>query len=146
MQTLVSMTHSSLSHVTSRYVQHGTNTLKSSWKERHSHRQVHQLGETDAENWLQSVLYFVTHTSHEPFPQLSNTWELTISQMAHISESCTSQKKTPGWYLWPSKGNSVIKYSTNYAQPVKSDLWAWHTTCLSLSYMFSLPFFFFFFF
>ena len=41
---LTSVTHISLLHVTSRYVQCGTNTLKSSRKGHHLLRQVHKQG------------------------------------------------------------------------------------------------------
>ena len=106
--------------------QRGTDTLESSRKERHSHRQVHQQGDTEMQKTGSSLFCTLWHTSHRPLPQLSNTRQVTTSQMAHIAESCASRKKTPGQHLWPSNwssikdGNSFIKYSANYAHPVRS--------------------------
>ena len=104
--------HCHMSHLMRRK----TDTLESRWRECHSHRQVHQQGKTEMQKTGSSLFWTLWHTPPVGLsPQLSNTQQLMTSQIAHITESCASHKKTPGQHIWPSNwiiikdGNSFSK-------------------------------------
>ena len=119
------MTQVSLLHVTSRYVQCGTNTLKSSRKGHHLLRQFHKQGCRKLDpvsfvlcgtglQWASlPALKYMTAKQPVRFHTSLYAAQVTRKHLANTYSLATEAKE----------GNSFIKYSANYAQPVSSILW-----------------------